>query len=87
MILVFFLLAGLYRNNIHKYKYIILQSVILLNRNITSAFLTPLKRPIVPCIILVVKKRHTLSLYRLIPFSLFFFIAIPETQSLFDFRH
>ena len=40
-----------------------------------------LKTPISPCIILVVKKKDILSLYRLIPFSLFFFVAIPKKHS------
>ena len=57
--MVFFLSVRLYRNNIHNCKDIILQSMILLNRKITRTFLTPSKRLLAPCIILVVTKKKT----------------------------
>ena len=63
---MFFLSVRLCRNNIHKCKDIILQSMILLNRKITRTFLTPSKRLLAPCKILVVtkKKKDTYFRYR-----------------------
>ena len=61
---MFFLSVRLCRNNIHKCKDVILQSMILLNRKITPTFLTPSKRLLAPCIILVVTKKDIYFRYR-----------------------